>query len=668
MRIGRKGWGEGLFDFDEHFHTKKTSADLVCWEGQGLSESWTWRTKNRATRWRISALAIAACTGSIVKAQVPATVNDFFQRGTQPDQSGGANFVPILPSYNCAFCHETANPNPIPIYPRWRGSMMANSARDPLFHACLAVANQDVSFAGELCIRCHAPRAWLGGRSDPPDGSALTSDDLDSIMCNFCHRMVDPVFQSGISPAQDQPILNALQSAGLLPGNPGNGNFVIDPSDVRRGPFNDVPQNLHGVPIIYSPFHSKSQMCATCHDVSNPVLTRQPNGTYVLDTLNAAHPTQNQYDMFPVERTYSEWLNSTYATVGVDADGVFGGNHPTGIMRTCQDCHMPDTQTNGCYSQNPPFFQRPNVPAHDFNGGNTWMQGILYNLYPDDTNLDYLNESVVRATYMLQNASTMELAQDDCDLRVRLTNETGHKLPTGYPEGRRMWINVVFRDAATVPIVEHGDYDNVTADLSEPDTKVYEAQLGLDETLAKTAGLPEGPSFHFALNNKWFKDNRIPPRGFTNAAFEAAQCAPVAATYADGQYWDDTHFRVPPGAASAVVSVYYQTASKEYITFLRDENVTNNAGDIMYEQWELTGKSPPVQMEQMTLGGLNPSLFGDADCDLDLDQTDYSWMDECLTGKGVTLALGCEMFDGDLDHDVDMDDFLLFQAGFTGAL
>ena len=41
------------------------------------------------------------------------------------------------------------------------------------------------------------------------------------------------------------------------------------------------------------------------------------------------------------------------------------------------------------------------------------------------------------------------------------------------------------------------------------------------------------------LNNVVVKDNRIPPRGFTNAAFEAFDGAPVGATYADGQYWDD---------------------------------------------------------------------------------------------------------------------------------
>jgi hypothetical protein len=267
-------------------------------------------------------------------------------------------------------------------------------------------------------------------------------------------------------------------------------------------------------------------------------------------------------------------------------------------------------------------YERPDVPAHDFNGGNVWMQEVLYNLYPQDLQPDYLADSQDRARYMLQNAAALEVTQDACSINVRVVNETGHKLPTGYPEGRRMWINVQFRDDALNVIAERGAYSETTADLATSDTKVYEAKLGPDAAIAALAGLPEEPSFHFALNNKYYKDNRIPPRGFTNAAFALVQALPVGAGYADGQYWDDTHFRIPYTAASAIVSLYYQTASKEYITFLRSENRTNDAGEVLYQQWELTGKSPPVLMRQRILSDLKHGKFGDEDCDgrSDLDR------------------------------------------------
>lgn len=623
---------------------------------------------NRFSSFRYAAVLGIMLGNSAVSTfgQVPTTLNDFLILGTQPDESGGIDFDPIVHSGSCQPCHEIYDPVEVPVYTRWRGSLMGQSARDPLFHACLAIANQDASASGDLCIRCHAPGGWLAGRSVPTDGSALQEEDLDGINCNFCHRMVDPDFKPGISPVRDTPILDALDLAGLLPSSPGSGAFVIDPVDIRRGPFSDVPMNLHGVDIEYSPFHSTSEFCATCHDVSNPELSRQPDETYVANALNTPHPTQENYDMFPLERTYSEWLNSIYPTIGVNHNGVFGGNHPTGIMKTCQDCHMPDTEAYGCAFDFDPFFVRPNVPAHDFNGGNAWIQDVLANLYGWELNFQYLHDSQDRARYMLQNASQVELQQDACNLRVRIVNETGHKLPTGYPEGRRMWVNVEFRDVNLNVVSERGDYNEVTADLSTNDTKIYEAMLGLDAAMAALTGLPESPSFHFALNNKYYKDNRIPPRGFTNTAFAAAGAAPVAVVYADGQYWDDTYFRVPPTAVSATVRTYYQTSSKEYITFLRDENVTNSAGDLLYAQWEATGKSPPVKMEEQVILNLTGTMFGDADCDTDVDLTDHSLLYECITGPDTTLSLGCETIDANLNSKTDMADFVAFMNAFTG--
>jgi hypothetical protein len=49
------------------------------------------------------------------------------------------------------------------------------------------------------------------------------------------------------------------------------------------------------------------------------------------------------------------------------------------------------------------------------------------------------------------------------------------------------------------------------------------------------------------------------------------------------------------------VTVYYQTSSKEYVEFLRDNNTTNTAGQILYDQWSQTGKSTPVVMDQASI-------------------------------------------------------------------
>ncbi|HEY3245820.1 MAG TPA: hypothetical protein VGM03_20940, partial [Phycisphaerae bacterium] len=140
----------------------------------------------------VATVSVAAA-GLPARAQSPGdlTVTDFFLPGTQP----GELYETILaPSAGCAFCHGVFEDNSTKIWKEWQGSLMAQSARDPLFYACLAIANQDVAHSGDLCIRCHSPKAWLEGRSTPTDASAFIDADRDGINCNFCHRLVDPVY------------------------------------------------------------------------------------------------------------------------------------------------------------------------------------------------------------------------------------------------------------------------------------------------------------------------------------------------------------------------------------------------------------------------------------------------------------------------------------------
>jgi len=180
---------------------------------------------------------------------------------------------------------------------------------------------------------------------------------------------------------------------------------------------------------------------------------------------------------------------------------------------------------------------------------------------------------------------------------VTITNETGHKLPSGYPEGRRIWVNLKAYDIDNNLVYESGAYDAATGVLTkDDDVKIYQIKPGLSQAVASAVGLPAGESFHFVLNDTVFEDNRIPPRGFTNAAFETIQSPPVAHTYADGQYWDETTYLLPYRANFVEASLYYQTTTKEYVEFLRDENVTNSAGQDLYDAWVAQGRCAPVLM------------------------------------------------------------------------
>jgi hypothetical protein len=535
-----------------------------------------------------TALIAAGLLAAAAFATIPTTLQDFFLAGSQPNSL----IDPVATAAECSVCHGGYDATNEPFRP-WAASMMGQAARDPVFYAALAIANQDVAFAGDLCLRCHAPGGWIEGRSVPPDGSALTGIDFQGVSCNFCHRMVDPVYQPG-NPIED---IDILASLGSIPPNPHSANFVMDPQDRRRGPFQILPQYTYHE-WLQSPFHTRAQMCATCHDVSNPAYEKQPSGAYALGPLNQPHPTGSKYDQFPIERTYSEWAASEFAQHPVEMGGRFGGNITA--VSSCQDCHMPQTTAKGCRQGE----VRNNLPSHHFNGGNTWVLNAIRALYPDSETFlsaQSVADSIARATDMLQRASDLELSVVGTSLKTRITNQTGHKLPSGYPEGRRMWINVKFFDGQNTLIAERGAYDPATATLTTADTKVYEGKIGVDAAVSALTGIPVGPSFHFGANNLWYSDNRIPPRGFTRDGFAAVQAAPVNCYYQDGQYWDDTLFAIPPAAASAAVTVYYQSTSREYIEFLRDTNTTNSAGTVAYNQWVLNGKSAPVVMDYATI-------------------------------------------------------------------
>ncbi len=518
------------------------------------------------------------------------TIQDFFLNGTQPNEL----LVEVFESDSCAACHGFYDPEQEPYEP-WVASMMGQAGRDPIFWACLDVANQDVGDGGDLCLRCHAPGAWLDGRSTPTDGSALDDQlgDFDGVTCHFCHRMVDPVADPLNNPMEDVGILAGLSTPS--PTDPHTGQYVIDPEDRRRGPF-DLGPNFFFHEWRESPFHRESMMCGTCHDVSNPAFDKQPDGSYVLNAVNTPHPTQAKSDTFPVERTFSEWANSDYAQRDIETDGRFGGNETA--VSSCQDCHMPKTSGVAAGFGSPEF--RDDLPQHFFNGGNTWVLRAVRSLYSDSvTNLSAqsVEDSIARAKNMLRSAATVQSWQDGPDIVVRVINETGHKLPTGYPEGRRMWLNVRFYDMNGQVIDERGHYDSATADLTTGDTTVFEAKLGLDDYMAAQTGLPAGESFHFVLNNTFIKDNRIPPRGYEVASFEHAGAAPVGTVFENSQHWHDTVYARPNLAVRAEVRLLYQTTSKEYIEFLQAHNDPNtNRGQIAYDQWVLHGKSAPVVM------------------------------------------------------------------------
>jgi hypothetical protein len=522
---------------------------------------------------------------------VATTLRDFDMPGTQPFEGGAELSSPE----SCAQCHGNYNAATEPYF-NWQGSMMAHASRDPIFEANLAIANQDAADSGDLCLRCHFSRGWLQGRSVPTDGSRMLASDRIGVSCDQCHRMVDPVYKPGISPTNDLSILAALTFPGT---NYASAMYVIDPTGSQRGPFTNAaaPHSFTA-----SAFHRSAAFCGTCHDVSNPAFTRDGNGVYQPNTFNQTSPNMSPHSAGVVERTYSEWVASSYnSSNGVYAP-AFAGNKADGRVSTCQDCHMRDVSGYGANTNlNAGVPLRADLPLHDMTGGSTWVAGLLTNLYPAEVNAAAIQAGIERSVYLLQNAATLAVGDAPGQIKITVTNECGHKLPTGYPEGRRIWVNVQFYNEANQLLAESGAYDPNTGVLTrDAAAKIYEVHPGIDTNISGLLGFDPEATLHFVLNNKIYEDNRIPPRGFSNAAFAAFGGAPVGHHYDDGQYWDDTLYALPPGATRAEVKLYYQSTSKEFIEFLRDENRTNTKGQELYDLWNNNGKCPPTLMAAQT--------------------------------------------------------------------
>ncbi len=627
-------------------------------------------------------LALLVLPAAVVHAaeEVPPEVQ---MPGTQPGELGNLDGVST-----CNNCHGNYDVAVEPVRV-WRGSMMAHASGDPLFWAAMTVAEQSVDGSGDLCLRCHTPTAWLGGRSTPTDGSNLSPfTDADGITCDVCHRMTNPDASEHLG-VQNVPFI-ANDGGSPAEAYVGSAQYVMWPGGDKLGPY-AAPAALH--PFLQSQFHRDSAMCGTCHDVSNPFTgdLAPNNGSPVpltagsfngdpggdVSTKAAFNNPPHRYGV--VERTYSEHQSSAFSTLLVSAydtlpdelkDGSIqtawqaaqaagnGGDYSDGTPRTfsCQTCHMPPTTGQGC-SFSPPV--RTDLPLHDLTGGNYWMPtamqwldangGLMIGGSYTQSDRDAMDVGANRARAMLSDAAALTVTGDT----LKVLNLSGHKLISGYPEGRRMWLNLRWYDAGDALLREDGAYGslNVTIDgsaetvetlldLSGANTRIYEvhgaitqawAQKLIDDvgvpatlpvaydrvsgavvyTLGQIAAQAPGTwheSTHFVLNNHVASDNRIPPYGMRyDDAYERLALPVPDSQYgnpgAGGVYdhWDELQLDPPPGAVRAEIDLKYQPTSWEYIQFLHlanDGSLTNLAhtGADMLAAWRNTGMAEPHVM------------------------------------------------------------------------
>ena len=144
-----------------------------------------------------------------------------------------------------------------------------------------------------FCATCHAPMQDI---QDPnPEGvpldEATAPNGAQGVICVACHQL----------DAIDDSNLNALHHRGKASYRFPQAGEGESTSQFVWGPMNDVTFSL--MRPSYSPLHTQSRLCASCHQYHSP-------------TTDA-----------PGQNTFLEWQASPYGTPGP-------------LYETCQDCHM----------------------------------------------------------------------------------------------------------------------------------------------------------------------------------------------------------------------------------------------------------------------------------------------------------------------------------------
>lgn len=352
-----------------------------------------------------------------------------------PDYAGGSNltinlnalptrdnseyewytFEGVDGSAACGMCHRE--------YPEWQADAHSQSATNPRFITMYTGADvngnegQMMEWRGDApvppdpakpyygpgfqldnpgragnCATCHTPMAskepnnqgcgWSGchtslttersngiiGRSAIPIN--LRGDAAEGISCEFCHKISDVI----VDPKTGLP----------YPDNPGILSMKLS------RPKNDSEQVFYGTLVdvtrqdSYLPLLSESRYCASCHfGVFGGVvgMQRVTNGTIIYNS-------------------YGEWLESPYS------------DPETG--KSCQDCHMPESDANFTVFPEQEGIPRDYAPMH-------------HHTMPGATDETLLQNSVTLTT-------TAQLTEDGLQVEVSIYNDkTGHHVPTDAP-------------------------------------------------------------------------------------------------------------------------------------------------------------------------------------------------------------------------------------------
>jgi hypothetical protein len=469
---------------------------------------------------------------------------------------------------------------------------------------------------------------YWGEAGNTGPGSGTTSQTSATTTYNTDNSLrIGIKFLAGdkfLNPISHLPVYSTYTEAG------GGQYFVsTNPNQHRRGGWADH-EATHSDGTLYSRFHKSKYFCGACHDVSNPALANLELAG-LPDQSGGSHLISEQYPAFRyfhIERTFSEYMLSAYAQIpDANTNPEYAALSGIDSAGKCQDCHMPEVSGYGSRFTGKPYrpdesTEHPNdgIPIHDFSGGNPWTLEILASLDSSGPVYDPCNVAILdkgpavltldldagmspkdygsvlkagsdRSKNTLRTAATLKDFSFESyeGLSLKVQNNTGHKLISGFPEGRRMFLNVkAYSDDGSL-IGEVNPYDYTVGTLKGLPHSASSPALDPNESYVdelvyeihfKSYLTGEEETFHAALATGRSKDNRIPPKGFDIANAAERLCEPAFHGHSDPNYftaaeytggYDEVRVPIPVDANHVSVTLCYQGTSREYIEFLRDE-------------------------------------------------------------------------------------------------
>ena len=370
-------------------------------------------------------------------------------------------------------------------YGEWRWSPMGLAGRDPIFYAQLdseiafvksffkndpAKVAEKIKTINNTCFKCHGVMGKRrldddhggAGKGDferelvyatydtSPQTSVYGALARDGVSCMACHRIVE-----------DKVPFSEFLKTRIT------GNFTTGNPEELFGPFEDKEivtdpmNNALGIKPKHDPYIKSSRMCGNCHTINLPLMDNPD-----------ADPNKPHLEQV----TYLEWLNSGYQNeVGTNSKA-----------QTCQDCHMPTKYSNSAGTLNIPLIQQPiafiednqypqtggrlpddkiqvrfrkeGFARHQFQGMNVTLLELFRqymspyksngtNILANDilgvrqndymSGLDGLTTAIDAFVQQAQN-STAEVSVSEPVVNnqkliadVKVTNKTGHRLPSG---------------------------------------------------------------------------------------------------------------------------------------------------------------------------------------------------------------------------------------------